>query len=322
FATRWRSAGGTSFGRANAGNGPLTSAGATDTPSGTPATGTTYSMELRATFTVPAGSGRCHVEGRRFIRRGTGGRFLYYVTSGATEHEFVAGADTPGTEMLSFSSQDISGLAGRAVTLRFVYVAGSGLDASSGAWLDDVALMCRAPLSTPPSYAFLQGTSMATPHVAGAAALLFSLKPSVSVAEVRSALLTSVDPVASLAGKTVTGGRLNAAAALNALVPLPPPPVLNQPVTTPLVARAASTRCVVPRVRGLSFSRARAALTRARCMLGRLTRPRARRGRRLRPLVVRSSRPGAGTVLAEHGSVALTLKQKPRRARGRARRRR
>src|SRR5262249_43464469 len=71
-----------------------------------------------------------------------------------------------------------------------------------------------------PAYSFLDGTSMATPHVSGAAALLFSLKPAASVTEVREALLDTTTPVAGLAGKTVTGGRLDVAAAMQQLVPL------------------------------------------------------------------------------------------------------
>lgn len=57
----------------------------------------------------------------------------------------------------------------------------------------------------------------------GAAALLFSLKPSASVTEVRQALLGSVDPVSSLAGKTASGGRLDAAAATDLFDSVPPP---------------------------------------------------------------------------------------------------
>jgi subtilisin family serine protease len=64
------------------------------------------------------------------------------------------------------------------------------------------------------------GTSMATPHVAGVAGLLFSMRPSATVTEVREALLAGADPLASLAGTTVTGGRLNAWGALSALVPM------------------------------------------------------------------------------------------------------
>ncbi len=55
----------------------------------------------------------------------------------------------------------------------------------------------------------LQGTSMACPHVAGAMALLTSENEDITPAEAKQLLLESVDEVASLAGKVVTGGRLN-----------------------------------------------------------------------------------------------------------------
>ena len=59
------------------------------------------------------------------------------------------------------------------------------------------------------SYGYKSGTSMATPHVAGAAALVLAQNSSLSVAELKAKILDSVDPIDSLAGKTVTGGRLN-----------------------------------------------------------------------------------------------------------------
>jgi hypothetical protein len=55
----------------------------------------------------------------------------------------------------------------------------------------------------------MSGTSMACPHVAGAVALLVSVKPDLTPAEAKQILLASVDPVAELSGKMVTGGRLN-----------------------------------------------------------------------------------------------------------------
>lgn len=67
------------------------------------------------------------------------------------------------------------------------------------------------------SYQYLSGTSMATPHVAGACALLKSANPSLSGAQVKQAILANIDPISSLAGKTVTGGRLNAHKALIAV---------------------------------------------------------------------------------------------------------
>lgn len=61
------------------------------------------------------------------------------------------------------------------------------------------------------AYASYNGTSMATPHVTGAAALYASLNPGATAAQIKSAIMSSATPTASLAGKTVTGGRLNVA---------------------------------------------------------------------------------------------------------------
>jgi len=53
------------------------------------------------------------------------------------------------------------------------------------------------------------GSSMAVPHVSGAAAVMLSQTPGLSVSQLKSRLLSSVDPVPALANKTVSGGRLN-----------------------------------------------------------------------------------------------------------------
>ncbi len=58
-------------------------------------------------------------------------------------------------------------------------------------------------------YRYLSGTSMATPHVSGAAALIMSHFPNITHLQVKSRLLGGVDNINALEGKTVSEGRLN-----------------------------------------------------------------------------------------------------------------
>jgi len=58
------------------------------------------------------------------------------------------------------------------------------------------------------------GTSMATPVVSGVAALILAKHPQMSAVDLSKQLMNSTDPIIALKGKTVTGGRINAAKAL------------------------------------------------------------------------------------------------------------
>jgi subtilisin family serine protease len=69
----------------------------------------------------------------------------------------------------------------------------------------------------PGGLGFKSGTSMATPHVSGAAALAFSHKPNATYTEVRNAILNGVDVKASLTGLVATNGRLNLVGMLDGL---------------------------------------------------------------------------------------------------------
>jgi len=65
------------------------------------------------------------------------------------------------------------------------------------------------------AYEEKSGTSMATPVVSGVAALVLAEHPHMSVDELCKKLMASTDPIVALKGKTVTGGRINAAKALD-----------------------------------------------------------------------------------------------------------
>lgn len=85
--------------------------------------------------------------------------------------------------------------------LRTVHVAAPGVDV----------------LSTTPnnSYTFLDGTSMASPHVAGAAALIYERFPNIALSKIRAALIFNGDEKSNLSA-SVSGRRLNAFASLQA----------------------------------------------------------------------------------------------------------
>jgi subtilisin family serine protease len=65
---------------------------------------------------------------------------------------------------------------------------------------------------------YMTGTSMAAPMVTAVAALVYSKYSSASISRVKGIILGTVSPLSSLYGKTVTGGMLNAAAALSVTV--------------------------------------------------------------------------------------------------------
>ena len=81
-----------------------------------------------------------------------------------------------------------------------------------GATSVDLAAPGVAIVSTTPgnTYQSFSGTSMATPHVAGVAALAMGRFPLVGPLQIKNLILTAADDKPQLAGKVATGARLNA----------------------------------------------------------------------------------------------------------------
>ncbi|WP_189335326.1 S8 family peptidase [Actinoplanes ianthinogenes] len=111
----------------------------------------------------------------------------------------------------------------------------------------DVAAPGSSIISTYPTglaaagYATMNGTSMASPHVAAVAALLLAAKPGLTPDEVESALEGSaVDLGAAGKDNDFGYGRVDAAAALDKVVPVTPVPVTPAPVTPAPVVKVTS----------------------------------------------------------------------------------
>jgi subtilisin family serine protease len=368
FSTSWPTSGGSGpFARTN--EAPLTSFGMSDSPGVATPVASTVRESTSKTIAIPAGEGSCQLGQTRTIVT-NGGFFQYFVLSGGSPVFTSAQITSSG----AFHTVPISGLGGTNVQVRFRFSSGSSPASGDGAWLDDIDFTCNKPVGTPLAYKLLEGTSMAAPHVTGAAGLLFSLNPSASVADVRSALLATVDPVASLAGRTTSGGRLDVARALDEIA-VPDTKITSAPSSStksktaafgfvrsdsasggsfecqldggafaacanpktytvgagthtfavrarsphglevdasPATAKWTVLQCKVPKLKGLTLSKATKALKKANCKLGKVTKPKARKHHRLPPLVVSVSNPKAGKVLAADAKVKLSLGPKPK----------
>jgi hypothetical protein len=97
-----------------------------------------------------------------------------------------------------------------------------------GAQTVDIAAPGVDIFSTVPTsmggYDSMSGTSMATPHVSGVAGLIAAAYPNATNDEIKSRLMNGSDKLAQLDGKVLSGGRLNAANALenDSLAPAAP----------------------------------------------------------------------------------------------------
>ncbi len=138
---------------------------------------------------------------------------------------FVAAAGNSGVNADTYphypSSYDAPNLVSVASTTN---TDGMSSFSNYGAASVDLGAPGSSILSTTPNntYSSFSGTSMATPHVSGVAALLLAANDTLTVDALKKVLLDGTDPIASLQGKCVSGGRLNASRALD-LIGTPQP---------------------------------------------------------------------------------------------------
>jgi subtilisin family serine protease len=167
---------------------------------------------------------------------------LLYRTVGNPTWQLVPGSGTSGDTDGAIVpwNVDLSMIYGDSgVELRVYVQSQRGAGALSAAILVP-KVRCIVPQGTGGNYDFLSGTSMASPHVAGAAALLLAKNPTLTAVQLKDALMSTAVRMPSLAGKVVTGGRIDVNAALAAVPAAPAAPVT--PVTPPRTATALALR--------------------------------------------------------------------------------
>lgn len=126
---------------------------------------------------------------------------------------FVAAAGNVGTDNDVYASYPASYNLPNILSVAAIDNIGSLADFSNyGATTVDVAAPGVRIYSTVPSnsYESLRGTSMATAHVSGIAALVLSTNPSDTTANIKNSIRESVVKLPSLSGKVATGGMVNA----------------------------------------------------------------------------------------------------------------
>ena len=120
-------------------------------------------------------------------------------------------------------TNDLGSYLGDSLYLRF-RLRSDGWGTNDGVAIDDVSVRCAMSQYSTEDYRYFSGTSMATPHVSGAAGVLFSAAPLKTVADIRFALLSGTKLVPSAVGLVFTNGRLNLASSLAVLTGVPQQP--------------------------------------------------------------------------------------------------
>jgi thermitase len=271
------------------GRSPVHSSGlfsAADSPGGSYQPGTDTSLLRTTPMASLVGRVGCRLSYN--LRLDTQLNHDYFQVSGSPDGVTFSGSQWSGSTGGTFIglSTDMSPYDGAAAfTPALRLFANSDATVGDGGYVDDLSLRCLRAAGE--DYSTISGTSMATPHVSGVAALVKAAHPSFTVAQVKSALLGGVDRLGSLSGRVATGGRLNACRSLGACGST----VFKPP-------------CLVPNVVGKKLGKARTTIKNRHCKLGRVAYVKSTKKKRGK--VVRES-PAPGKRLGYKAKVRLWI---------------
>jgi subtilisin family serine protease len=223
-----------------------------------------------------------------------------YLVSGttfgrSTAHATGAYSATDSPAGFLALSSDMSASDGSAAFLPALRLVADGDPVTGdGGYVDDLSLRCLRPSAD--DHAAISGTSVATPHVTGVAALVKAAHPSYTDAQVKKAILSGVDRLGSLSGQVATGGRLDACKALGGV-----PKCRRRRSSRPASSRTCSAR---------KLASARTKPKSRHCRLGRVTRVKSTTRKKGR---VVAAKPRAGKRLGTNATVNLVVGRGPKR---------
>lgn len=143
------------------------------------------------------------------IERANGANILFVAAAGNDAYNCDSGSNCYPAEYTNSNIIAVASLTSTGAMSSFSSYGATTVDIGapgSGIWS---TVPVRSKGNVISSYASYSGTSMATPHVTGAAALFKANNPSASAAQVKAAIMNSATATPSMSGKTVSGGRLN-----------------------------------------------------------------------------------------------------------------
>ncbi|HEV8099724.1 MAG TPA: S8 family serine peptidase [Gaiellaceae bacterium] len=259
---------------------------ATDSPAGSYAPNS--DTWLRRTTPMASLAGRTGCRLLYNLRLDTQSQHDFFQVYGSADALDYSGSQWSGSTNGAFVpvSTDMSRYDGASFFPALRLVSDADGVTGDGGYVDDLTLQCLK--ASAEDYNTISGTSMATPHVSGVAALVKAAHPSYTVAQLKNAILTGVDPVAALNGKVATGGRLDACRAVGCAAAPPP-------FTPP---------CLVPNVLGSKLRTASSRIKARHCRVGHVHYVKSTTKRKGR--VIRES-PAPGTHLGSRAAVNLWL---------------
>lgn len=161
-----------------------------------------------------AGAEFYKLRGKTWIDLETGYDFIdFWLRSPTHSWQYLASGTGDTGGFIPFEL-NLSDYPGADTILTFEVVSDESINSAQGwdgVWLDDLQVVAqKRGEDFSEAYEPFNGTSMATPHVSGVAALALAVRPDLTTAQLKQAIMQSVDAKAGLSGLCVTGGRVNA----------------------------------------------------------------------------------------------------------------